>query len=61
MLKEFIHIFRKPSAAILAQRELEEAQRLALAHRSAAEYHTKLSEFQDGLIKRLTIYIKSQE
>ncbi len=61
MIKEFFHTFRKPSAASIAQRDLEEAQRQALAHRSAAEYHSKLSEYQEGLIKRLTLYIKNQE
>ena len=61
MIKEFIQTFRKPSAASIAQRELEEAQRQALAHRSAAEYHLKLSEYSDGLVKRLTAYIKNQE
>ena len=33
MIKEFFHTFRKPSAASIAQRDLEEAQRQALAHR----------------------------
>lgn len=61
MIKELAQTFRKPSAILIAQRDLEEAKRQALAHRSAAEYHSKLSDYHDGVIKRLTAYIKAQE
>jgi len=60
MLKQLIQPFCKPNATRLAQRELEEAKRQALAHRSAAEYHGKLSEYHEGLIKRLNLYVKNQ-
>jgi len=61
MIKTLVQIFRTPSAAILAQRELEEAKRQLLAARSAAEFATQMSQYHATRIIRLTLYIKSQE
>ena len=61
MIKEFLQTFRKPSAASIAQRELEEAQRQLLSAQSAAEYAAQMSVYHAARIKRLTTYIKNQE
>lgn len=58
MFKQFLETFRKPSAAILARRELEEAQRQLLQAQSSAEYALRLSSYHADRIKRLTSYLK---
>lgn len=58
MFKQFLETFRKPSAALLARRELEEAQRQLLQAQSSAEYATRLSAYHLDRIKRLTSYLK---
>ena len=50
-------LFRKPTAMELAVRHLEEAKRLALQEQSAAAYHSKLSEYYEDTVDRLTAYI----
>lgn len=47
----------KPSAAVLAQRELAEAERAALQHQSAAEFHGQMAMHYRGKIKRLSAYL----
>lgn len=61
MIKEFIQNFRNPSAAILAQRELEEAQRQLLSAQSGAEYAKALVLYNSQRIERLAKYIKEQQ
>jgi len=51
--------FRKPSAAMLAQAELEEAQRQLLAAQSAAEYAQRMASYHEARIKRLKAYIRT--
>ena len=58
MFKYLIDFFRKPSAAILAQIELENAKRELLQTQSTAEYATRLAQYQADRIKRLTLYLK---
>ncbi len=53
-------LFRKPSAMEMAVRHLEEAKRLALEQQSAASYHTKLAEYYEETVDRLTEYIGCQ-
>ena len=59
MFSALSNLFRKPSARTLAQQSLEEAQRQALAYRSAAEYNARLSEYSDNLVTRLTAYLQA--
>ena len=58
MIKDFLHTFRKPSAATLARVELEEAQRQLLAAKSSAEYATRMAQYQSDRIQRLINYLK---
>ena len=59
MYKELTNFFRKPSAKVLAQAELEEAQRQELAARSAAEYANSQSSYHAARIARLQAYLRS--
>ena len=58
MIQQFISTFRKPSATLLAQRELEDAKRELLLAQSAAEYSSRLSAYHIDRIKRLTTYLR---
>lgn len=53
MMRELIETFRKPSAEVLAQRELEEARRQLLAAHSAMEYYQSMVSYHTGRIERL--------
>ena len=58
MIKRIIALFRKPTALEIAVRDLEQAKRdymLAMQH---AEYYAAQASYNDGLIARLTNYIK---
>jgi adenine-specific DNA methylase len=49
--------FKRPSAELLAKRELEEARRELLAAESAAEYAQKMAAYHSARITRLTAFI----
>jgi hypothetical protein len=53
----FKNLFKKPPATLVAMDNLEEARRQFLAHQSAAEYHAKLAEYHQVVIKRLEQYL----
>ena len=53
----FKNFFKKPPATLVAMDNLEEARRQYLAHQSSAEYHTKLAEYYQVVIKRLEQYL----
>lgn len=53
MLKDLIETFRKPSAELLAQRELEDAKRQLLQEQTLAEHYTTRVRFQRERIVRL--------
>ena len=53
MLKDLIETFRKPSAEVLAQRELEDAKRQLLQEQTLAEHYTARVRFQRERIVRL--------
>lgn len=52
------NLFRRPSALVLAQRELEQAQRDLLAAQSGQEYAKRMSDYHADRIKRLTAYLR---
>ena len=53
-------LFTPPSAVTLAQRELENAKRDLLNIRATAEHAAKMVEYYDGVVKRLTSYISTE-
>lgn len=61
MIKHLIETFRKPSAKMLAQRELEDAQRELLSAQTATEYASRLAQYHADRIKRLSAYLKESE
>ena len=60
MLTKLIDSFRKPSASVIAERDLEEAKRLLLKEQSATEYHQQMAAYYKAVIARLTTYTKSE-
>lgn len=60
MIDAIKRIFSKPSAAILAQRELEEAERQLLRAQSQAEYYTSVVSFYQRNASRLRGYIQGE-
>lgn len=52
------NLFRRPSALVLAQRELEQAQRDLLDAQSGQEYAKRMSDYHADRIKRLTAYLR---
>jgi hypothetical protein len=47
-----------PKAQVLAARELEDAKRSYLVHKTQAEYYTTLCTFETQRIKRLEQYLE---
>lgn len=58
MIKRILALFRKPTALEIAVRDLEQAKRDYLSAMQHAEYYASIAQYQDGLISRLTNYIK---
>ena len=52
-------LFKKPTASVLAVNELEEAQRQLLASQAAQAYHTKMTEYYQETVARLTGYLNN--
>ena len=52
-----INLFRKPTPAMLARIELEDAQRQLLAAHTAAEYARSVVAYNEARIKRLKAYL----
>ncbi len=61
MIEFLKNLYRKPSARMLAQQELEEAKRCLLEHHSATEYHTSMVTYYMTKIDRLKAYVKDEE
>ena len=55
-----LNLFRKPTPALLARIELEEAQRQLLAAHSAAEYARSVVLYNETKIKRLKAYLAEE-
>ena len=53
-------LLTKPSATVLAQQELEEAQRQLLRHQAQNEYHASMVKFYEQNIKRLSTYVQRE-
>ena len=54
-------MFRKPSALQLAVDDLEDAKRDHLKAMAAAEFYAAQAAYHDGLISRLTNYLREAE
>lgn len=61
MYKEFFRLFRKRSARVLAQQELEETQHKLLEVKANREYYASMESCLESRIRRLKAYIKSEE
>ncbi len=60
-MRKLFSIFTKPSARVLAQRELEEAQRQLLQAQSGADYARRIAEYNQDRIRRLQAFLKGAE
>lgn len=60
MLREMIEMMRKPSAELMAQRELEEAERQLLNAQASMEYATALVQYHTTRIARLNRLLSCQ-
>jgi hypothetical protein len=57
-MSKFRNLFKKPSAAVIAQESMEEAQRQYLDNKAKAEYYAKLADYYEQTTSRLQRYIK---
>ena len=57
MLRELIELLRKPSAEVLAQRELDEAKRQLLQAQAGMEYASALVQYHQARIGRLERFL----
>jgi hypothetical protein len=61
MFKDLIETFRKPSATVLAQRELEDAQRYLLEAQTAREWADSQVTYHTTRINRLKRVLAATE
>ena len=54
-------LYRKPTALQIAVNDLEEAKRDYLKAIAAAEFYAAQAQYHDGLISRLTNYLREAE
>lgn len=54
------HLFKTPSAAVLASRDLEEAKRSLLITQAQAEHSAKMVEYYQGVVIRLSNYVREE-
>jgi hypothetical protein len=59
-MNKLLNPFQKPSAALLARVELEEAKRQLLAAQTALEYAQSMVTYNESKVKRLTAYLKKE-
>ncbi len=57
MIKDIKKMWDKPSAEVLALRELEECKRSLLEAHTAREYAESMCKYREAQIKRLTAYL----
>lgn len=53
-------IFKTPDAVTLASRDLEEAKRQLLVTQAQAEHATKMVEYYQGVVTRLSNYVQAE-
>lgn len=53
-------LFKTPDATSIASRDLEEAKRNLLAMQATAEHATKMVEYYQGVVQRLSNYVQSE-
>lgn len=58
MFDFYKHLSKKPSPRELAEKDLEEARRQILSHQASAKYHTKMTEYYQDTIIRLTNHLE---
>lgn len=58
MKSAIMKIFEKPSATVLAVKELEEAKRQLLAAMSARDYAIAMVSYNEDRVERLSNYLK---
>ena len=56
-----MNLFRKPSARVVAQQSLEEAERQLLAYQSQAEYTQQMVVFYQRTVARLKKYVHEDQ
>jgi hypothetical protein len=56
-MKFLIDLFRTPTAAEIAARELHEAKRDLLNAQSGYEYAKRMAEYNTDRVRRLTLYL----
>ena len=56
---KFFRMFKTPDAISIASRDLEEAKRALLVTQAQAEHATKMVEYYQGVVKRLTTYVQT--
>ena len=59
MIEYLKNLFKLPSAAVVAQRELEDARREYLRAQSQSELARSLVDYHDKRIKRLEAYMRA--
>ena len=57
MIEKIREFFRTPKADVLALLELEEAKRELLRSQSAQDYATRMVQYHQDRVKRLTGYV----
>jgi hypothetical protein len=57
MIKDLKKMWDKPSAEVLALKELEDSKRSLLEAQTAREYADSMCRYREAQIKRLTAYL----
>jgi hypothetical protein len=57
MIKDLKKMWDKPSAEVLALKELEDSKRSLLEAQTAREYAESMCKYREAQIKRLTAYL----
>ena len=57
MIKDLKKMWDKPSAEVLALKELEDSKRSLLEAQTAREYAESMCRYREAQIKRLTAYL----
>ncbi len=58
MIKDFVRLFARPSAEVMAREELEDAYRQFLRAQSGLDYARRMVEYHSDRITRLSRYVR---